>query len=116
MRRIIAAPAKRDIAAVLGWSHERFGAEARARYERLIARGLMALTVPSDPPGSRELVEVGASIRIYHLRHCRRAADGPPVRDPRHFLIYERPSPDLVVVLRLLHDAMDLPTHLRERD
>jgi toxin ParE1/3/4 len=34
------------------------------------------------------------------------------VRNPRHFIVYRRRTPDLVTVLRVLHDAMDLARHL----
>lgn len=35
MRRLVSAPAQRDIACVLDWSREHFGADARRRSERL---------------------------------------------------------------------------------
>lgn len=114
MRRLISAPARHDIAGTLDWSRENFGADARRRYERLIARGLAAITVAQDPPGSRRLDAAGVDVRVYHLRNSRRTTGGLLVREPRHFLVYERPEPRLIVVLRLLHDAMDLPERLQD--
>jgi len=114
VRRLISAPAKRDIAGVLDWSRESFGADARRRYERLIARGLVAITAARDPPSSRPVDAAGVDVRVYHLRNSRRTTGGVLVREPKHFLVYERPEPRFVVVLRLLHDAMDLPVRLRD--
>lgn len=51
-------------------------------------------------------------MRLYHLRHSRTRGT-PDVRRPRHFLIYRQEN-DVTIVLRLLHDAMDLPSHLAE--
>jgi plasmid stabilization system protein ParE len=31
---------------------------------------------------------------------------------PRHLIAYLTPAPDLVVVVRVLHDAMELERHL----
>lgn len=112
MRLRVTRPARTDIAAILDWSDEHFGDAARHRYERLIARALRALTGPSAPLGSRAAPEVASGIILYHLRHSRRAADGAAVARPRHFLVYRRIEPDIIVVLRVLHDAMNLPSHL----
>jgi len=114
VRRLISAPAKRDMAGVLDWSRESFGADARRRYERLIAPGLVAITAAQNPPGSRPLDAAGVDVRVYHLRNSRRTTGGLLVREPRHVLVYERPEPGLIVVLRLLHDAMDLPVRLQD--
>lgn len=114
MRRLVAEPARRDITRVLEWSRERYGAAARRRYERLITRALVAITAARDPVGSRSLDEVATGVRIYHLRNSRRERSSLRVAAPRHLLVYERPEPDLVIVLRLLHDAMDLPSHLQD--
>ena len=113
MKRIVTAPAKRDIADVLDWSLQQHGAAARRRYERLIARALKAVTSRADPGGSRAFDEEVDGRRTYHLRNSRRGASGPQVGAPRHLLVYARPQPDLIVMLRLLHDAMDVPARLQ---
>lgn len=107
----LAAAAQADIAAVLDWTEQRFGAAARQRYGILIGTGLRDIADDPDRPGSAGRPELGPSVRSYHLRHSRERAGGV-VRAPRHFLIYRRLQPNLVGVGRMLHDAMELARHL----
>jgi toxin ParE1/3/4 len=50
----------------------------------------------------------------YHLRRSRSRAKvgGRVVQSPRHILVYRLVPGDIVVILRVLHDSMDLPRHL----
>lgn len=116
VRRRIARPARADIADILDRSVERFGPTARRRYERLIGAALVEITSEDEPLGSKPATGVGSGIRLYHLRNCRLDAPVPRVGKPRHFVVYRRPEPDLVLVLRVLHEAMNLPDHLDEDD
>jgi len=63
--------------------------------------------------GSLARPEIGAGVRSWHLRlsrdHIRPGAEH--ARRPRHFLIC-RFEPALIVVGRVLHDAMELARHL----
>ena len=115
MKSRLAAPAVSDITHILDWSRESFGFAARARYERLIARGLRAIAAPTPPTASRPAGDAAPGVQLFHLRHVRRESDGSlPVGRPRHVLAYRIIASDLVIVLRVLHDAMDLPAHLVE--
>ena len=64
-------------------------------------------------PGSIERPELGNGVRSWHLRlskdHVASSSAGV-VQRPRHFLIYRR-EPALLVVGRVLHDAMELARH-----
>ena len=109
----LSASAQSDILDILAWSHDQFGDEARIRYEALIVAALRDVAAQPDRPGSIQRPELGAAVRSWHLRLSRehaRATTGI-VRHPRHFLIY-RFEPGLVVVGRILHDAMELSRHL----
>ena len=85
---------------------------ARLRYESLIVAALRDVATRPDRPGSIERPELGGGVRTWHLRlrrdHVTSAARA--VRRPRHFLIY-RVEPALLVVGRVLHDAMALARH-----
>jgi toxin ParE1/3/4 len=110
-RRIeLTAPASRDIAALLDWSEKHFGATARRHYEILLQTALVDLANDPERPGNAERVQLGAGRRVYHLRHSRKRARmaGGFVRTPRHFIVYRSTAPDLVVILRVLHDSIDL--------
>lgn len=109
----IAGPARRDIADILRWSVEAFGPTARDRYEGLIYRAMAAITA-DDPASSRDAPGIGPGIRLYHLRNSRKGNDRPQVSRPRHLLAYRRYDGDLVVVVRVLHDASDLPSRFQD--
>jgi toxin ParE1/3/4 len=110
----LAAPASADIADLLDWSFANFGPAGRRRYESLIVAALQDVARDGHPPGAQSRPELGRGILVYHLRHSRRRSQGIDgiVRSPRHFIVYRLRTPDLVTVLRVLHDAMDLARHL----
>jgi toxin ParE1/3/4 len=106
--------AETDIVEILAWSQAEFGEAARRRYERLITTALLDLVADSQRPGSLARPELGEGVRSWHLRGSRERArdDGQIVQRPRHFVIY-RPLATVIVVGRILHDAMELERHLR---
>jgi len=110
----LTAAAQADIAQILRSSAVDFGEVARSRYAALIAAAFNDLL--SDPlcPTSVARSELQPGIRTYHLRHARQRAAIPhgAVKAPRHLIAYLTPTPDLVVVVRLLHDARELERHL----
>ena len=105
--------AQGDVLSILAWTHEQFGEAARLRYESLIVAALRDVAIQPDRPGSLARPELGTGVRSWHLRlsrdHVKRGVE--VVRRPRHFLVY-RSEPALVVVGRVLHDAMELARHL----
>ena len=113
LRYRLSDAAQIDVINLLAWTHEQFGEAARLRYQRLIVAALRDVATQPDRPGSIARPELGAGVRSWHLRLSRdRAATGAEaVRRPRHFLIY-RLEPALLVVGRVLHDAMELARHL----
>jgi len=104
----LAPRASHDIGSILDWSAARFGPAAHDRYERLIERGLLSIAAGSHPFGARHVPKLGEGVHQLHLRSCRLDPDGRPVVRPRHFILYRRSGPDLVIVLRVLHDAMNV--------
>ena len=105
--------AQEDVINILAWTHDQFGEAARLRYESLIVASLRDVATQPDRPGSIARPELGAGVRSWHLRLSRDhvAAGAEIVRRPRHFLVY-RHEPALLVIGRVLHDAMELARHL----
>lgn len=105
--------AQGDVLDILTWTDEQFGEAARLRYESLIVAALRDLASQPDRPGSFARPELSAGVRSWHLRLSREHVKPGVgiVRRPRHFLVY-RLEPGLVVVGRVLHDAMELARHL----
>ena len=112
----LTGPARTDIARLLDWSAEHFGVAGRRRYETLIETALRDIAADPRRIGSREEPALGPSRRIYHVRLSRERAkvQHGSVRSPRHILVYRiLEEEDLVVVLRVLHEAMDLLRHVQ---
>jgi toxin ParE1/3/4 len=115
MRPFIIAPAaERDIQTVLAWTHEHFGERARRRYEALLLQAISDVAENSDLPGSSRRDEIAADARTYHLAHSkdRVARRTGRVKRPRHFLLFRVRDDGRVEIGRVLHDSMDLPSHL----
>ncbi len=113
LRYRLSDAAQGDALSILAWTHEQFGEAARLRYESLIVAALRDVASQSDRPGSLARPELGAGVRSWHLRLSRDHVEPGlgVVRRPRHFLVY-RSEPALIVVGRVLHDAMELARHL----
>jgi toxin ParE1/3/4 len=113
LRYRLSESAQDDVINILAWTHEQFGEAARLRYESLIVAVLRDVATQPDRPGSLARPELGAGVRSWHLRlsrdHVKTGAG--LVRRPRHFLVY-RCEPGMLVVGRVLHDAMELAQHL----
>lgn len=103
--------AQADIASILAWSHDQFGEEARKRYEALIATAIRDAATRSDEVGRTVRPELGDGVFSWHLAQSRTHLPGGNARRPRHFLICRRDG-DVLVIGRVLHDAMELRRHL----
>lgn len=108
----LSGAAQVDLVEILAWTHGQFGEEARKRYEALIITALRDIASNPTRPGSLERPELGENVRSWHLNLSRDRArtGGGTVRRPRHFLIY-RLDHGVVLVGRVLHDAMELTLH-----
>jgi len=113
LRFRLSQAAQGDVVNILAWTDEQFGEVARMRYESLIVAALRDVATQPDRPGSLARPELGSGVRSWQLRlsrdHIRPGAG--VVRRPRHFLVY-RFEPALIVVGRVLHDAMELAQHM----
>ena len=103
--------AQADIVQILVWSHERFGHEARLRYEALIVAAIRDAGKDRGSAVRTPRPELGTGVFTWHLRHSRDASRAGRVHRPRHFLIC-RDDDGLIVIGRVLHDAMDLRRHV----
>ncbi len=101
----VSAAARSDIREALRYSALRFGPAAKTRYAVLIARTLEDLTADPLGTGSRERPDLGEGI---FARHLASSAKDSGVSEPRHIVFY-RLAEAHVDVLRVLHDARDLP-------
>ena len=109
----LSAAAQADLVSILAWIHGRFGEAARKRYVALVVAALRDISTQPDRTGSIARQELGQGVRSWRLHMSREhgRTQAGVVRRPRHFLIY-RVENGLVVIARVLHDAMDLEQQL----
>ena len=81
----LSALAQADIVNVLAWTAQRFGDQAQARYEQLLANALRDLGAEPLRLGTAARPELGHGVRSYHLRHSRKRLE---VARPRHLIVY----------------------------
>jgi toxin ParE1/3/4 len=112
----LTAHARQDIAAIYEYSLETFGDAARNRYELLINSALRALAEDPSRAGIQSRAELDDGVLLYHVRHARmHLPRGARVGAPRHYILF-RADEEKIVVLRILHDAMDVLAHLPRED
>ena len=107
----LAAAAESDFQDILRWTAQQFG-EAQARdYAETLSSALEALMDGPAVPGVKARDDIARGILTLHVaRHGRRG---------RHFILFRighHAGHDVIDVLRLLHDAMDLPRHVPRDD
>jgi toxin ParE1/3/4 len=108
----LTGPARRDIASILRWTEDRFGADARTRYRMLIDAAIRELAENPDRPGVRSIADVRPGYWIYPLRFSRRQERRTLVARPRHLLAFCRYDDEVLVIARLFHERQVLERHL----
>ena len=103
----LAAAAETDFQDILRWTLEQFG-EAQARiYAETLSAALESLTAGPNVIGARARNDIARGLFTLHVaRHGRKG---------RHFIMFRvgrDQDRQVIEILRLLHDAMDLPRHL----
>ncbi|WP_149537931.1 type II toxin-antitoxin system RelE/ParE family toxin [Siccirubricoccus phaeus] len=100
----LAEPAEADLREAVAWSRQVFGEAQAARY-RLALRAT-AMAVRQDPfgPLTRGQEALLPGLRSLHMREAGQRG--------RHVLYYRAEDAGRILVLRVLHDAMDPTRHL----
>jgi toxin ParE1/3/4 len=70
--------------------------------------------VAADPQGrmTRSRSEVMPGLRSFHTRHVRAKTSEQKVSSPVHLIYYQALQPNLIEILRVLHERMDPVRHL----
>jgi len=100
----ISSPAQRDIEEVLAWTLREFGEQQYDEYRELIHQAL--LDVSRHPERAKHRPEIHEQARTFHIERTGRRA--------RHLLLLRIGDNGIVEIAQLLHDAMDLRSHLPE--
>jgi toxin ParE1/3/4 len=107
----ISASAQADIQNLLLTSLERWGPAGRARYAVLLTTALRTIAAEPDGATTRDRGDLLAGIRSVHIRHARGSRG---VREPVHVVYYRAIRPELIEIVRVLHQRMDPSRHLDE--
>jgi len=102
VRLVLAEAAKADILAVVRATRAQFGPMQVPRYRALIAEARLRLK--EDPHLGHHREGLPPEARIFHISQRGRPAS--------HFLLYwVNVAENRIEVLRVLHDAMDIPRY-----
>ena len=105
----LAASAETDMQSILRWTKDRFGeAQARAYAQTLTAAVEALAKAGPNTVGAKARDEIARGLFTLHVARLGRKG--------RHFLLFRVSHDDekhetTLDVLRVLHDAMDLPRH-----
>lgn len=107
----LAAAAEDDFHEILRWTAEQFGEEQASIYAKTLSAALEELSTGPKLIGARARSDIAKGLFMLHVaRHGRKG---------RHFVMFRighDERGEVIEVLRLLHDAMDLPRHLPPMD
>jgi toxin ParE1/3/4 len=98
--------AETDFRNIVRWSAEQFGTAQARTYARTLSLALEELMAGPEVAGTRVRNDILPGLMTLHVARNRRKG--------RHFILF-RTSADhkqRIDVLRILHDAMDLPQHV----
>jgi toxin ParE1/3/4 len=96
-----------DLLQILSTSEERWGLEGRRRYAVVISSAIRKVADDPKGPTTRDRSELLTGSRSMHLRYVRALSSKNKVRNPVHVLYYRAIAPDLVEILRVLHERME---------
>jgi toxin ParE1/3/4 len=107
----LAQPAQSDLANILATSAERWGADGRRRYATLLADAMRIVAANPEGPLTQARNELSPGLRSFHLRHARGDARQPRVKSPVHVLYYRAIQPEVIEIVRVLHERMEPSRH-----
>lgn len=103
----LSGPAKADISSILRTSETQHGRDARIRYRGLLTAAMRRIAAAPHGLSTTDRDELLAGLRSLHIRHSRNESREAPVGDPVHVIFYRVVEPELVEIVRVLHDRME---------
>ena len=103
----LTAAAEADFGEILRWTVSQFGERQARIYAATISAALNDLAADPEIVGAKKRDDILKGLFTLHVARKRRKG--------RHFIMFRLQHAadcDVIEVLRLLHDAMDLPRHL----
>ena len=112
MRRIrLSKSADADLKAIWDYTLGKFGDRQAENYEALLWRAMRDVAKNPNRPGTTR-VDSDRRFMRYPIMLSR---SGTGVRSPRHIVYFAVTSDEEILIVRILHVAMDQPRHLPNR-
>ncbi len=99
--------AERDVRDIARWTQERFGTQQADRYVRHIKAATRRVGEDPQGLGTRIRDELGPNKRSFHVSHVLRPA--------RHLIVFEVRQNE-ILILRILHERMDVASQVAPED
>jgi len=112
----LARRAQADLAGILAVSEKRWGSGGRSRYATLLAAAMRQIASQPLGPLTRNRSQISVGVRSLHLRLVRQPEAVMRVGRPVHVVFYRIVQPEIVEILRVLHERMQPSDYLNERD
>jgi toxin ParE1/3/4 len=112
----LSEPAKADIAAILRRSEEVHSKEARIRYRACLTAAMRRVAAFPEGRSTEDRAELAPGVRSFHIRHSRDESREVPVANPVHVIFYRQVKPNVVEIVRVLHDRMEPRGHIGSQD
>jgi toxin ParE1/3/4 len=100
----LSGTAEKDFQDIVQWTREAFGSLQARVYQEILIEALVELAGGPNVPGSIARDEIRPGLRSLHITRGRRRG--------RHLVIYRVVQPNVIEVVRILHDAMDFAQHV----
>ncbi|MDI9349253.1 MAG: type II toxin-antitoxin system RelE/ParE family toxin [Candidatus Symbiobacter sp.] len=107
--------ADQDTNHILQITFLRWGGDAKRRYTNLLKRAYRQLESNPYGVGTKSVENSPPNLRRLPLRNINQNKGLNRVKNPPHVIFYRIREPNLVVVLRILHDHMDVATQLNDQ-
>jgi toxin ParE1/3/4 len=104
--------AQSDLVRILAASESRWGPEGRHRYAALIEAAMRQVADEPEGAATRDRNALRSGTRSLHLRYVRAGSSEAKVKNPVHILYYRSVHPELVEIIRMLHERMDPSRHI----
>lgn len=100
-----------DLAHILATSQERWGTRGRRYYAAILVVAMRKVASDPQGPATRDRAELSPGLRSFHIRHARGDDPRAKVRRPVHVLYFRAVAPNLIEIVRVLHERMEPSQH-----
>jgi toxin ParE1/3/4 len=100
----LGSEAEKDFVRILKYTADTFGEQQAKVYKITLIDAIAALESGPEVPGSSARDEILPNLRSLHVARSGRRG--------RHFILYRQAAGQVIEVVRILHDAMELASHI----